>query len=58
MPSPRDRQFTSKETECLPGIRHLENLKQSSWNLFSAIFPKPNLFKVSSMSMTMVQFRY
>ena len=46
-------QFISKERECLFGIFHFENLKKKSWNLFGAIFPNPNLFRVSSISMTM-----
>lgn len=47
-----DRQLISNEMECLPGIFHLENLKQRNWNLFSAIRPRPNLFNVNSISMT------
>ena len=46
------RQFISKDMEYLSGIFHLENLKQNNWNLFSEILPKPNLFKVNSISIT------
>ena len=46
------RQFISNEIEYLPATFHLDNLMKNSWNLFSEIFPNPNLFNVSSISIT------